>query len=181
MYKKIKAHDSVVQKYGRRLVDEGLLSEEAFASARAVYRAQLDEAFEAANSFKPNKADWLDGKWSGLQRKSAEFVRGDTGVEESLLREVGAGLTRVPDGFNLHRALTRQLKAKDQMFESGPALTGRRLKRWLAPFWKAIRCVWLAKIASAARFARHSSWIDQETERRFKPLEYIRDEQALLK
>ena len=109
----------MVQKYGRRLVSEGLLSEEAFNAAKADYRAQLDEAFEAANSFKPNKADWLDGKWSGLERKSAEFVRGDTGVDEALLREVGAGLTRIPDGFHLHRALTRQLKAKDQMFESG--------------------------------------------------------------
>ena len=119
MYKKIKAHPSVVEKYGQRLIDEGLLPEDGLVAARADYRAQLDTAFEAANSFKPNKADWLDGKWSGLERKSAEFVRGDTGVDPAILREIGAGLSRVPEGFNLHRALTRQLKAKDKMFETG--------------------------------------------------------------
>ena len=182
MYKKIKAHDSVVQKYGRRLVDEGLLSEEAFNAAKADYRVQLDKAFEAANGFKPNKADWLDGKWSGLERKSAEFVRGDTGVEEGLLREVGAGLTRVPDGFNLHRALTRQLKAKDQMFESGTGFD------WATAEALAFGSLLLeghpvrlaGQDSERGTFSqRHSSWIDQETERRFKPLKYIRDEQAL--
>ena len=182
MYKKIKAHDSVVQKYGRRLVDEGLLSEEAFNAAKADYRAQLDKAFEAANGFKPNKADWLDGKWSGLERKSAEFVRGDTGVDEGLLREVGAGLTRVPDGFNLHRALTRQLKAKDQMFESGTGFD------WATAEALAFGSLLLeghpvrlaGQDSERGTFSqRHSSWIDQETERRFKPLKYIRDEQAL--
>jgi 2-oxoglutarate dehydrogenase E1 component len=182
MYKKIKAHDSVVQKYGRRLVAEGLLSEAALDAAKADYRAQLDEAFEAANSFKPNKADWLDGKWAGLERKSAEFVRGDTGVDEKLLREVGAGLCRVPDGFNLHRALTRQLKAKDKMFESGTGFD------WATAEALAFGSLLLeghpvrlaGQDSERGTFSqRHSSWIDQESERRFKPLKYIRDEQAL--
>ena len=26
----------------------------------------LDDSFTAAASFKPNKADWLEGKWSGM-------------------------------------------------------------------------------------------------------------------
>ena len=31
------------------------------------FNAQLEEAFQAAQSFKPNKADWLEGHWSGLK------------------------------------------------------------------------------------------------------------------
>ena len=81
MYKKIKGHESVVEKYGRRLTAEGLLTQAEFDAAKADYRATLDAAFDAANNFKPNKADMLDGKWSGLEQKTLEFVRGETGVE----------------------------------------------------------------------------------------------------
>ena len=52
-------------------------------------------------------------------KKTLEFVRGETGVDRDVLLEVGRGLTHVFEGFNLHRALTRQLKAKDKMFETG--------------------------------------------------------------
>ena len=182
MYKKIKAHPSVVEKYGQRLIDEGLLPADGLVAARAAYRAQLDTAFEAANNFKPNKADWLDGKWSGLERKSAEFVRGDTGVAPALLREIGAGLSRVPEGFNLHRALTRQLKAKEKMFETGNGFD------WATAEALAFGSLLLegypvrlsGQDSERGTFSqRHSSWIDQETERRFKPLKYIREDQAL--
>ncbi len=182
MYKKIKSHDSVVEKYGRRLIDEKLIDEAALKKAKADYRAMLDEAFEAANSYKPNKPDWLDGKWSGIERKSLEFVRGDTGVPRDLLQEVGAGLTRVPDGFNLHRALTRQLKAKQKMFETGDGFD------WATAEALAFGSLLLedhpvrlvGQDSERGTFSqRHSAWIDQETERRYKPLKYIRDEQVL--
>ena len=182
MYKKIKAHASVVEKYAQRLQAENLLSAEEAAAARADYRALLDKAFEAANSYKPNKADWLDGKWAGLERKSLEFVRGETGVDRDVLKEIGRGLTRVPEGFNLHRALTRQLKAKDAMFESGEGFD------WATAEALAFGSLVLeghpvrlsGQDSERGTFSqRHAAWIDQETERRYKPLKYIRDDQAL--
>ena len=41
---------------------------------RTAWRAKLDEEFETAQSYKPNKADWLDGRWAGLKA-----VREDVG------------------------------------------------------------------------------------------------------
>ena len=182
MYKKIKGHESVVAKYGQRLMAEGLLTQAEFDAAKADYRATLDAAFEAANNFKPNKADMLDGKWSGLEQKSLEFVRGETGVDRDVLLEVGRGLTRVPDGFNLHRALTRQLQAKDNMFASGEGFDWATAEALafgsLALEGHPIRLS--GQDSERGTFSqRHSAWIDQETERRYKPLKYIRDEQAL--
>ena len=34
---------------------------------KAAWRAKLDAEFEAGKDYKPNKADWLDGRWSGLK------------------------------------------------------------------------------------------------------------------
>ena len=182
MYAKIKQHETIVQKYGTRLQTEGLLDETGIETARASYRATLDEAFEAANTYRPDKADWLDGKWSGLQQKRREFVRAETGVERDVLLEIGRGLTRVPEGFNLHRALVRQLKAKDEMFASGEGFD------WATAEALAFGSLVLenntvrlsGQDSERGTFSqRHSSWIDQKTERRYKPLKYIREEQAL--
>ena len=182
MYAKIKQHETVVTKYGRRLVEEGVYSQAEVDAAAANYRKVLDDAFEAANNFKPNKADWLDGKWSGLEKKNADdFVRGDTGISKKMLQQLGTRLTQVPDGFNLHRALVRQLKAKKQMFETGKAID------WATAEALAFGSLMLegypvrlsGQDSERGTFSqRHSVWIDQETERRFKPLKYITDDQA---
>ncbi len=72
MYDHIKKHRSVVNVYAERLVDEGIVSSEQVEQATKEYRSYLEEEFEAANDYKPNKADWLDGRWSGLQRKNED-------------------------------------------------------------------------------------------------------------
>jgi 2-oxoglutarate dehydrogenase E1 component len=51
---------------------------------RKLYRDFGCGEFDAANNFKPNKADWLDGKWAGFEQKTLEFVRGETGVERDI-------------------------------------------------------------------------------------------------
>ena len=34
---------------------------------KADWRAHLEQEFEAGQAYRPNKADWLDGAWSGLR------------------------------------------------------------------------------------------------------------------
>ncbi len=182
MYRVIKTHDTVVSKYGQRLIDAGLLNASEVEKAKSDYRALLDKAFEDANSYKPNKADWLGGKWSGLERKSEEFVRGDTGVDMSLLQEVGAGLTRVPEGFNLHRGIARQLKPKNEMMQTGVGID------WATAEMLAFGTLLLegttvrlsGQDSERGTFSqRHSAWVDQKTEDHYKPLQHIRKKQAL--
>ena len=47
------------------------------------WRETLSREFDAALSFKPNKADWLDGHWAGLKpgyQSSDDERRGKTGA-----------------------------------------------------------------------------------------------------
>ena len=41
------------------------------AKCRQTVRAHLDSEFRFADGYKPNKADWLDGRWSGITRAEA--------------------------------------------------------------------------------------------------------------
>src|SRR3546814_1883600 len=77
----------------------------------------LEGELEASKSFKPNKADWLEGKWSGLEIASGDDRRGTTAVEIETLKKVGAALTTVPDGFNIHKTLTRNVRSEEHTSE----------------------------------------------------------------
>src|SRR6185503_7631971 len=83
------------------------------------FTANLETEYEAAKSYRPNKADWLEGAWTGLAVASGDDRRGETAVSMELLHEVGGALTRVPEGFNLNRKIARQLEVKRKSIETG--------------------------------------------------------------
>ena len=39
---------------------------------KAAFQARLNEEFEAGKDYKPNKADWLDGRWKNLAHQGPE-------------------------------------------------------------------------------------------------------------
>jgi 2-oxoglutarate dehydrogenase E1 component len=102
MYKAIGSHPSTLQIYGDKLVEEGVVSAEEVESTKQAWRDRLDEEFEVGQSYRPNKADWLDGAWSGLATPQASDERrvGKTGVAMETLKELGQSLSRVPENFN---------------------------------------------------------------------------------
>jgi 2-oxoglutarate dehydrogenase E1 component len=67
MYRAIADHPTTLEIYGKKLVDEGLLTAEEVDKAKADWRAKLDIELEAGQNYRANKADWLDGVWTGLK------------------------------------------------------------------------------------------------------------------
>ena len=111
MYKAIRSHPTTLEIYSRKLVDEGLMTTEEVEQQRAAWRAHLDSEFEVGNNYKPNKADWLDGAWSGLTTPLAGDERrvGETGVALTQLKEIGTRLSAAPKNFKVHRTIQRFL------------------------------------------------------------------------
>jgi 2-oxoglutarate dehydrogenase E1 component len=120
MYRVIKDHPSTLQLYSTKLVKEGTLSQAEADAMAAEFNKRLDEEFNASKSHLPNRADWLDGRWQGLEvaPKNSDR-RGETSVSEDELKKVGKALVSAPPGFNLHKTIVRQLEAKAKMFETG--------------------------------------------------------------
>src|SRR5689334_14585861 len=121
MYKKIAAHPSTLEIYSKRLVAEGVITEGEVDKMKADWRARLEVEFEAGGGYKPNKADWLDGRWSGLKpaREVDDPRRGNTGVDIPELRAIGKKITQVPQGFNVHKTVQRFLDQRAKAIESG--------------------------------------------------------------
>jgi 2-oxoglutarate dehydrogenase E1 component len=181
MYTRIKRQKTTLQLYTERLVKDGLIPEGEIEDMKAAFQSRLNEEFEIGKNFKPNKADWLDGRWSGLDREKEEYQPGQTAIKPETMKEIGAALTRVPDGFDIHKTVARQLEAKAKMFETGKGFD------WATA--EALAFGSLATEGFPVRLSgqdctrgtfsqRHSAFIDQTTEERHYPLNHIRAGQA---
>ncbi|MBJ6373022.1 2-oxoglutarate dehydrogenase E1 component [Sedimentitalea arenosa] len=181
MYKRIKTHKTTLSLYTERLVKDGLIPEGEIEDMKAAFQAHLNEEFEAGKDYKPNKADWLDGRWSHLNREGEEYVRGETAIQPETMSEIGTALTSAPDGFPLHRTVARLLESRGEMFKSGKGFdwaTGEALA-----FGSLLTEGYPVRLsgqdATRGTFSqRHSGLISQDTEERYYPLNNIRAGQS---
>jgi 2-oxoglutarate dehydrogenase E1 component len=63
MYRKIASAPDHARDLRRAAVTEGALAADEATRWSPILSAHLESQFEAAKSYKPNKADWLEGKW----------------------------------------------------------------------------------------------------------------------
>jgi 2-oxoglutarate dehydrogenase E1 component len=181
MYQAIKAHPSAVAIYAKRLIEDGVLSERETEGMKANFRAHLDEEFAASDSYRPNKADWLDGRWSDIGFAEDEARRGETGVAVDTLKEVGRRITTIPQDFNAHRTIQRLLQRRREMVETGSGLDWAMAEHLaFATLLKEGFPVRLSgQDSERGTFSqRHSVLIDQATERQYTPLKYVSPDQG---
>src|SRR4030081_2938271 len=67
MYRAIARHPTTRQLYAQRLVAAGAMSDADVEAMANGFIADLEAQFAAAGSYRPNKADWLEGAWAGLE------------------------------------------------------------------------------------------------------------------
>ncbi|TAL33088.1 MAG: 2-oxoglutarate dehydrogenase E1 component [Alphaproteobacteria bacterium] len=119
MYKTIREKPTTRTVYAQKLVAEGTLSQDEADKIYKDFTAHLESEFQAATSYKPNRADMLEGHWSGLKLAYGEERSGETSITPELARKIGKALTTVPADFDLNSKIARQLDAKKKMFETG--------------------------------------------------------------
>ncbi len=181
MYRRIAELPTTRQIYADRLVAEGVLTQEQSDAMVADFLARLDSEYQAARSYRPNKADWLEGAWAGFSTAPDDARKGDTAVSTELLKEVGKALTTVPEGFNVNRKIVRQLNEKAQMFETGEGFdwgTAEALALGTLAV-EGTRIRMSGQDVERGTFShRHAVLVDQENEANYLPLNNIRPDQG---
>ncbi|MCL6728899.1 2-oxoglutarate dehydrogenase E1 component [Sphingomonas hankyongi] len=176
MYAAIKKHPPISEIYGKRLISEGVVDQAWVERETKDYIAHLEQEFEAAVSYLPNKADWFEGRWAGLGRPE-EPVLGrrniQTAIGDAEVERLGQVLTTVPAGFNIHKTLQRILDAKKQMFESGEGFDWATAEALAYGSLLAEgQCVRLSgQDSGRGTFSqRHAVWVDQQSGEKYIPL-----------
>ncbi len=180
MYRAIGKKTPPARIYASQLVSEGVVSDAEVENQFAEFKAFFEKEYEAAKNFKPNKADWLEGQWSGFEKPEGEHPSGDTGVDEKLLKEVGNAISKNPEGVKVNSKIVRQLEAKHKMMETGQGID------WATA--EALAYGTLLKQGYGVRLSgqdcgrgtfsqRHSVLVDQDSEQRYVPLNNLGGEQ----
>jgi 2-oxoglutarate dehydrogenase E1 component len=183
MYKRIATHPSTLEIYSKRLIADGVITEGETEKAKADWRARLDAELEAGSGYKPNKADWLDGKWAGFKSADQEEDprRGVTGVDVAVLKDIGRKITKVPDGFRIHRTIQRFLENRAKAIENGVGIdwaTGEALA-FCTLLQEGHHVRLSGQDSERGTFSqRHSVLIDQEDESRYTPFNHLGGDQG---
>jgi 2-oxoglutarate dehydrogenase E1 component len=183
MYRAIRAHKSTLHLYADKLIGEGLLTAAEFDKMKADWRAHLEVEWEVGQAYRPNKADWLDGAWSGLRTADNEDEqrRGKTAVPVKTLKEIGRKLTEVPKGFEVHKTIGRFLENRRAAIDAGEGID------WATAESLAFGSILMegnpirlsGQDSERGTFSqRHSVLYDQRDETRYIPLNNLSAAQA---
>jgi 2-oxoglutarate dehydrogenase E1 component len=183
MYRAIDKTRTTRTLYAERLAVEGVLSATESQAMWDEFTQTLEAANAAGKSYKPNKADWLEGHWSGRSQPDpeAERIEHATAVTADTLKRIGTALTSVPAGFEVHPRIRRQLEAKREMLESGQGIdwaTGEALA-FGSLLLEGHRVRLSGEDSQRGTFSqRHALLVDQENQNEYVPLNNITRDQA---
>ncbi len=181
MYRVIRNQPSTRELYARRLIAEGLLTAEDVEREVKAFEAFLDGAFERAKAVKTEKADWLEGQWSGFSLPIDEDRRGKTGLPSKKLKELGAAITRIPPGHDTHKTVERVIARRAETYETGRDIDwgGAEHLAFASLLDEGFPVRLSGQDCGRGTFAhRHSHLIDQTSGERYTPLNNIRPGQA---
>lgn len=180
LYKKIKAHETVLNLYSQKLLSQNTISQNDYQNLLA----QLDERFEAAleeaknNMFSANM-DCFSDRWSDflvVPQDDAFFEPVKTAVTQSTLEEIGKQIATVPESVKILPKLKRVFDDKLQM------IAGEKPFDWgtaeLLAYGSLLNdgyCIRLAgQDAKRGTFShRHSVLFDSNTNEEHVPLNHI--------
>ncbi len=181
MYKAIAAHQSTSEIYARKLIAEGVFDEAGAQQVIDDRLTYLDDEFEAGTSYRPNKADWLEGSWSSMRKAHGVERRGETAVELDVLRRIGKTISTPPEHMTLNSKLIRILKTRGANIEAGTNID------WATAEHLAFGSLLLegdvvrlsGQDSCRGTFSqRHAVLVDQNTEERYAPLMHLDPDQA---
>lgn len=116
MYQKITKKENIMSMYREKLASENVVTlQESQEMIDKTFQI-LSEALENAHTYPLSKKEWLSSVWEELKSINTPNV---TGVPLERLREVGKALHTIPKNFELHQNLTKLLKYRQEVIETG--------------------------------------------------------------
>ena len=118
MYKKIRAHPTTLNIYGKKLVQEGTLSESEFNKMNTDFKQLLENQFKTAKDYKP-KLNWFEGTWSRYQPTKGKDKKGVTGVNNDKIRKISEKINSIPSKIFAHKTIERVFSQRAKTVAEG--------------------------------------------------------------
>ncbi len=181
MYQAIKKHITTQKLYEKKLIQEKVINKEEAQKICLDFKIFLDKEFDLGKSYKPNKADWLEGSWSGLSTATFDARKGITSVSEKKLMNIADKIHKIPETFNIHKRIKKIYTNRIQSIKNGESID------WATS--ESLAFATLLDEGFGVRLSgqdvgrgtfsqRHSVLYDQVNEKRFVPLRHFQQQQG---
>ncbi len=181
MYRRIRDQQTALAFYIDRLVREGVVTRSDVDGWIDSFNRFLDDEFEVGKAYRVNKADWLDGVWSGFSLPADDDRRGKTEAALDKLRDLGRRITELPRDFDMHKTVQRVVEVRRKAVDEGHGVDWALAEHlaFATLLDEGFNVRLSGQDSCRGTFSqRHSHFIDQRTEARYTPLNNLRAGQA---
>ncbi|KAH8114578.1 2-oxoglutarate dehydrogenase complex E1 component mitochondrial precursor [Phellopilus nigrolimitatus] len=188
MYKAIQKQPTPLTKYSKFLIDRGTFTEKDIEEHKKWVWGMLEKAAAAAKDYTPTSKEWLSASWQGFpspkQLAEHPLPTRATGSAEEVLKRIGKSISTYPQGFTVHRNLSRILTSRGKTVEEGTNID------WATAEALAFGSLVLEKnhvrvsgqdVERGTFSQRHAVIHDQENEQQYVPINNLGSNQAHFK
>ena len=147
-----------------------LFDENKVQEMKSNFVKHLDNEFDAAKSFKPDKADWLDGFWANMKSSRGSKRKILTSISKKDFMKIGSKISSYPEELKIHKTLKRIISNRKSAVEAGESIDWATAESLafgsLLNEGYPVRLVGQDSIRGTFS-QRHSAIVDQETEERY--------------
>lgn len=179
MYEKIKQMPTPATVCGAKLLARNVISANFENDFREKQKQILNEEFEKAKSYKPTKADWLEGRWSHVKRLENvdDLFNVKTSITERIFDMVGGTISIPPENFDMHSNIKKLLESRKMSLLAGDKIdwATAELLAYGSLMLEGHKIRLSGEDAERGTFShRHSVYINQKTGEKFYPLNNIK-------
>ncbi len=121
MYKKIKNHPTTLNVYGKKLISDGIITENEFVSQKSEFRSLLENQYKTAKDYKP-KIEWYEGTWSRYKPEKGKDKRGDSGVEIEKIKLISNKINIIPEDINVHKTIKKIFENRKKTIDNSSGI-----------------------------------------------------------
>ncbi len=187
LYKAIAAHPNLREVYNQKLLANGEIESNLVKEMETEFKAFLQKNLEVAKKAKTlpsmQPPEYHEGTWKGLRfatKKDFESSPG-TGVDKSILTEIGLKISSLPEGKKFFDKTVRLFADRKKMIQSGEKINWAMAE--LLAYGSLVRegfPVWFSgqDVERGTFSHRHAVIPVEESEEQFTPLNTLSDDQA---
>lgn len=182
MYKKINSQATKLSPptvYSQQLIKENIITPNDYQNKKNEIKVILEKEFAEYTNYKPNFKSNVPGNWD----KYAHLINDDdmqnqpkTGIEIDLLKALGEHLFGIPDSFKINSKIEKQFEAKKEIIKNGEGLDWgtAELLAFATLLYEGYPIRMTGQDVERGTFShRHATLIDQESEKKYIPLNTI--------
>lgn len=184
-YQLIKNKKSIRELYRDALINEGVMERKMALELEEQFKKELHFELEELKIKKetPNQ-EAFGSVWKKYHKATKQelFHPVITSVDQALIKEISNRLSKIPEGFNLHKKLQKLMDSRKSMV-AGEEPLDWAMGEYLAfatLLWEGHHIRLSGQDSQRGTFTqRHTVLVDQKTGERYFPLSHLKENQAL--